>query len=134
MKKYLLTLVVATLFIANAANAAFKLGFGYDQGLGMTAQVDDFNIFVGNDGFAGDYILNRGSFSKDVPFNWYVGGGAFVGWDHGAGVRLPLGIKIPFNANLDGYVQVHPELDFDSGHDRSIRFGADMSFGIRHSF
>lgn len=134
MKKSILTLVVAGMLISNTANAAFKLGFGYDQGLGMIAQVENLNVFVGNDGFAGDLILNGGSFGSDVPFNWYVGGGAFFGWDHGAGVRMPLGIRIPLNANLDSYVQVHPELDFDSGHDSSVKFGMDMSLGIRVSF
>ena len=120
--------------MTSAANAEFKLGFGLDQGLGITAQIDEVNVFFGNDGIAGDVILNRGSFGKDVPFNWYVGGGAFLGWDHGAGIRMPLGVRIPFNADLDSYVQIHPELDFDSGHDRNMRFGADMSFGIRHRF
>lgn len=126
--------IVMSMFISNAASAAVKVGVGFDQGFGVTAQFNNINAFVGNDGIAGDYIFKRGTFGEDVPFNWYVGGGAFLGWDHGAGVRLPLGIRIPFNTQWDGYFQVHPELDFDHGSRSDVKLTADAAFGVRVRF
>lgn len=134
MKKYLLTVLVTSLFISSTANAAVKVGLGFDQGFGVTAQFDNINAFVGNDGIAGDYIFKRGSFGEDVPFNWYVGGGAFIGWDDGVGIRTPFGVNMPFDAKWDGYFQVFPELDFDHGSRSDVKLGVDLSIGIRYRF
>lgn len=134
MKKHLLVIMASSLFISSAASAAVKVGLGFDQGFGVTAQFDNINAFVGNDGIAGDYIFNRGSFNKETPFNWYVGAGAFLGWDHGAGVRLPLGINMHFDAKWDGYFQVHPELDFDHGSRSDVKLSADLAIGVRYRF
>lgn len=133
MKKYLLVILASSMLISTAASAV-KVGLGFDQGFGVTAQFDNINAFIGNDGIAGDYIFKRGSFSEDTPFNWYIAGGAFLGWDHGAGIRLPLGINMPFDSKWDGYFQVFPELDFDHGSRSDVKFSADLAIGVRYRF
>ena len=133
MKKYLLAIIASSMFISTAASAV-KVGLGFDQGFGVTAQFDNINAFVGNDGISGDYIFKRGSFSEDTPFNWYVAGGAFLGWDHGAGIRLPLGINMSFDSRWDGYFQVFPELDFDHGSKSDVKLSADLAVGVRYRF
>jgi hypothetical protein len=133
MKKYLLPIIASSMFISTAASAV-KVGVGFDQGFGVTAQFENVNAFVGNDGIAANYIFKRGSFNEDTPFNWYVAGGAFLGWEHGAGVRLPLGINMNFDAKWDGYFQVHPELDFDHGSRSDVKLSADLSIGVRYRF
>jgi hypothetical protein len=42
---------------SNSVLQGIKLGFGYDLGLGLTAQTNKFNEFIGNGGVAADYIL-----------------------------------------------------------------------------
>ncbi len=133
MKKYLLVFIASSILLSNAASAV-KVGIGFDQGFGVTAQFENINAFVGNDGIAGDYIFKRGSFNEDTPFNWYVAGGAFLGWDDGAGIRLPLGINMSFNSQLDGYFQVQPELDFDHGSRSDVKLSADLAIGVRYRF
>ena len=133
MKKYSLVIMVTSMLISTAASAV-KVGVGFDQGFGVTAQFENINAFVGNDGIAADYIFKRGSFNEDTPFNWYVAGGAFLGWDHGAGLRLPLGINMPFSAKWDGYFQVFPELDFDHGNNSDTNFSANAAIGVRYRF
>lgn len=133
MKKYLLVFIASSILLSNAASAV-KVGLGFDQGFGVTAQFENINAFVGNDGIAGDYIFKRGSFNEYTPFNWYVAGGVFLGWEHGAGIRLPLGINMSFNSQLDGYFQVHPELDFDHGSRSDVKLSADLAIGVRYRF
>jgi len=133
MKKYLLVFIASSILLSNAASAV-KVGIGFDQGFGVTAQFENINAFVGNDGIAGDYIFKRGSFNEDTPFNWYVAGGAFLGWDDGAGIRLPLGINMSFNSQLDGYFQVQPELDFDHGSRSDVKLSAVLAIGVRYRF
>lgn len=133
MKKYLLVVIAFSMLISTAASAV-KVGVAFDQGFGVTAQFENINAFVGNDGIAGDYIFKRGSFNEDTPFNWYVAGGAFLGWEHGAGVRLPLGINMSFNPQWDGYFQVFPELDFDHGSRSDVKLSADLAIGFRFRF
>lgn len=133
MKQFLSAIIASIMLLSTSANA-LKVGLGIDQGLGVTAQFQRINAFVGTNGIAGDYILKRGSFGEDVPFNWYVAGGAFLGWDHGAGVRLPLGLNMFFAPEWDGYFQVQPELDFDHGNNSDANFSADFSLGVRFRF
>lgn len=133
MKKYLLPVIASSLLISTAASAV-KVGVGFDQGIGVTGQFENMNAFVGNDGIAGDYIFKRGKFRDDLPLNWYAAGGAFLGWDNGAGVRLPLGVNMSFNSQWDGYFQVHPELDFDHGKLGEREFSIDLSLGVRFQF
>ncbi|WP_028864540.1 hypothetical protein [Psychromonas aquimarina] len=132
MKKALIGLTcLAALFTTTAANADIKAGFAFDQGFGITAQFDNINTFVGNDGVSIDYIFKQGTFTQDdIPFNWYVGGGAFAGWDDGYGVRLPLGVTLPFAQQWELYGQVSPDLDFDD----SFKFGVDAALGVRYAF
>ncbi|WP_114327325.1 hypothetical protein [Candidatus Colwellia aromaticivorans] len=134
MKKHLLAIIATSVLISNTVSATVKVGLGFDQGFGVTAQFNDINAFIGDDGIAGDYIFKRGSFGEDVPLNWYVGGGAFVGWDNGFGVRVPLGLNMAFNSKWDGYFQVYPELDFDHGNNSDTKFSADLSIGVRYRF
>jgi len=134
MKKTLLTLIAVSALISTHSTAAVKVGVGFDQGFGVTGQFDNINAFVGDDGIAADYIFKRGSFSENFPLNWYIGGGAFLGWDNGAGVRLPLGLNMAFNAKWDAYFQVHPELDFDHGKNSDTNFSAAAAIGVRYRF
>ncbi len=69
---------------------------GVDQGFGVSAQFDNINVFVGNDGFSADYLFEQGSFSKDIPFNWYLGAGVFIDNDEGYGIANAIRIKIIF--------------------------------------
>lgn len=136
MKKLAMSLLCASVLFASAtANAdAVKLGFGFDQGFGVSAQFNNINAFLGNDGISGDYIFKQGSFEKDVPFNWYVGGGAFIDWDSDEfGIRLPLGVTFAFAKRWDIYGQVSPDLVYrDKQSD--FEFGISAAMGIRYAF
>lgn len=134
MKKLSIALFIFLTSMAVTANETPKLGVSIDQGFGITAQYKDFNAFVGSDGVSADYIFKRGSFADDFPVNWYIGAGAFIGWDKGNGVRAPLGLNLPFNSKWDAFFQVHPLIDFDHGHDSETKFGVDASFGVRYQF
>lgn len=134
MKKNIFALIAATTLISTTAHSNVKIGVGFDQGFGVTAQFNNINAFVGDDGVAGDYIFKRGSFGEEVPVSWYIGGGAFIGWDNGAGVRLPLGLAMAFNSKWDGYFQVHPQFDFDHGKNSETDFGVDAAVGVRYRF
>ncbi|WP_345336936.1 hypothetical protein [Ferrimonas pelagia] len=134
MKKAILTTLGALgLLLPSMAPAAVKVGFGVDQGLGVALQFNQrINGFIGNDGVAADYLFARGRAAEieGMPLNWYVGGGAFVGWDKGYGVRVPLGLELSFAPRWDVYLQVAPDLDFD----RNDKFGVDAGFAVRYAF
>lgn len=135
MKKLAITMICAAgiLTTATTANAA-KFGFGFDQGFGVAAQFNNINAFLGNDGISGDYIFKQGSFDKDFPFNWYVGGGAFIDWDGDEfGVRVPLGLTFPFAKNWDVYGQVSPDLAYRDKQD-DFEFGVSAAMGVRYAF
>jgi hypothetical protein len=130
MKKTIAAAVcAATLFTAGSANAT-KIGFAVDKGLGITAQFGNINAFLGDDGITGDYLFAQGKFGDKGPVNWFVGAGAFIGWNHGYGVRMPVGITFGFAKQWDVYVQVAPELDIDGNTD----FGVDGALGVRFAF
>ncbi|MBW3164720.1 hypothetical protein [Ferrimonas balearica] len=129
----LAAMAMAVATSSNVAEAKIEVGFGYDQGLGVMLQLNDqINGFVGNDGMTVDYLFARGNATQveNMPLNWYVGGGAFVGWDDGYGVRVPFGLELHMTQRWNAYVQVAPELDFD-GKDK---FGVDGAIGIRYTF
>lgn len=122
------------LVVASSVNAEPKLGFGVDQGFGVIVQLDNkINLSLGDDGVAGDYLFRKGSFDQNVPATWYVGLGAFAGWNNGVGVRLPLGVDMNFDQRWDGYFQLAPAIDFDDPHD-NVDFGIDAAFGLRYAF
>ena len=130
-----------------------KVGMAFDQGFGVTAQFsNDINVFLGNDGLAADYILKRGEFGPDIPFQWYVGVGGAMNWDnsyshyHNDGTwhgedynsykaRVPLGVTLPFAKNWDVYGQLAPALEYrNKPHDSDFEFGLDFALGIRYAF
>ena len=127
--------IVMLAFLAILSSSAWaeenvKLGFGFDKGFGVTAQIDAINAFVGNDGLSADYIIKHGSFEESI-FSWYVGGGAFVEWNgKGHGVRMPFGAGFPVGMGWHAYGQLAPELDFES----SVDFHLTGAFGIRYAF
>lgn len=94
-----------------------KVGLAVDQQLSAVLEINDqYRFIVGNDGAAFDYIIQRGSFNQaDIPFDWYVGGGAWAEWDDDFGLRVPLGVDWQATSNMNIYGQVHPELNMHSG-------------------
>lgn len=116
--------------------AQTKVGFGVDRGLGVTAQLEDrFNLFIGNDGIAADYLFSRGQWNElkeieGAPLTWYVGGGLYADWDNGFGVRLPLGVELNFAPNWQVYAQIAPDLDLDDG----AKFGIQGAIAVRYAF
>ena len=110
-----------------------KIGFGVDRGLGVTAQLNkNLNLFVGNDGIAGDYLLSRGQWNEleGTPLNWYVGAGAWADWNNGFGVRVPFGVELEFAPRWQAYVQIAPDLDLDDG----AKFGVQGALAVRYAF
>ena len=141
MNKYSIGLIWATsLLVATTVNAGPQVGVGVDQGFGVSAQFDNINVFIGNDGFSADYLFEQGSFSKDIPLNWYVGAGVFIDNDEGYGVRMPLGLKLYFAKNWNAYAHISPELDFDKDNhnhrndNNDVDFGLSGALGVRYSF
>lgn len=126
--------------VAASAHAGPKVGFGVDQGFGVIVQLDDkINLTLGDDGVAGDYLFRKGRFEQNPPASWYIGVGAFAGWDHGLGVRLPLGVQMNFDQRWEGYAQLAPAIDFDGhrdhrGHRDHTNLGVDAAFGVRYAF
>ena len=54
-----------TLIATIPAMAQTKVGFGLDRGLGVTAQLENrYNLFIGNDGIAADYLFSRGQWNE----------------------------------------------------------------------
>lgn len=94
-----------------------KVGMAVDQQLSVVLEANDqYRFIVGNDGAAFDYLAKRGNFEQaEIPFDWYIGVGAWAEWDDDFGARLPLGVDWPINTNFTLYGQVHPELNMYSG-------------------
>lgn len=128
--------ICGSLLLTNPVLAAngtqgFKLGMAVDQGLGVVIKFEDqFNLFAGNDGMAFDYLFSKGKFDSDVPFDWYVGAGAWVEWSDDFGVRVPLGIDWDFSPGWNAYAQVSPELQIHD--DAKFKFGGAL--GVTYSF
>ncbi|MBU2871776.1 hypothetical protein [Colwellia sp. E2M01] len=131
MKKTLL--VSTTLFLLSLSNAAYaqiKAGVAIDMGLSVVAQIDRYNIVLGDDGFAVDYTIRTGKFDDRTPITWFVSGGGWAGWDHGFGVRVPAGVTWSFAKNWDLYGQVQPVANFDHDFDLDV----DGAVGVRFAF
>lgn len=137
MKKLVLAACAIGFLVTSGTTMAAgnKIGLGVDQGFGVAGQFNNINAFVGNDGFSADYLFKQGNFGKDIPFNWYVGGGAYYNWSgtDNIGLRVPLGITIPFAKKWDVYGQISPALDFDLDRD-DVDFELDAAIGVRYAF
>lgn len=131
MKHKLLAIAaICTTSFVCSAQAKVKVGAALDMDLSVVAQYNNFNLVLGDKGVAVDYLFKKGQFDAQTPLTWYVGGGGYIGWDHGFGVRAPLGVEWNFSKGWDAYAQVHPELDFDDGTD----FSVDAGIGVRYAF
>jgi len=109
-----------------------KLGFGFDRGLGVTGSVGKLNGFIGNDGVALDYVLNRETLALEVnkPVFWYIAAGGYGDWDGDIGVRLPVGAELYFTDRVDAYAQIMPRLRINHG----TKFGLDFAIAVRYRF
>lgn len=125
-------LLISTAQAEENALKGMKLGFGFDRGLGVTGSVGKLNGFIGNDGVAIDYILNKKPLNIEVDGSafWYVAAGGYGDWDGDTGVRVPVGAELYFNERVDAYAQIMPRLRLN--HD--TKFGLDFAIGVRYKF
>jgi len=131
MKKFLLTFIVMfALALSNTAQADMKLGVALDMDLSIVAQIDNYNIVLGDSGFAVDYLVKTGNFDNKEPLSWYFAGGGWAGWDHGFGVRARVGVSWYFAKGWDLYGQVQPVANFDD----KFKFSVDGAIGVRYAF
>ncbi|PKI13854.1 hypothetical protein [Colwellia sp. 12G3] len=126
----LVSMLVLSLFLSNIAKADVKLGVALDMDLSLVAQIDRYNIVLGDSGFAVDYLVKKGRFDNTTPLSWYFAGGGWAGWDHGFGVRAPVGVSWYFAKGWDLYGQVQPVADFDD----DFKFSVDAAIGVRFAF
>jgi hypothetical protein len=131
MKKILLTCVVALSLLSSAfVEANVKVGVAIDMDLSIVAQIDRYNLVLGDSGFAVDYTIKTGKFDDSTPLTWYLAGGGWAGWDHGYGVRAPIGVNWVFSKGWDLYGQVQPVANFDD----KFKFSVDGAIGVRYAF
>ena len=131
MKKLLLvTLFILLSSVPRFAQADMKIGVAIDMDLSLVAQIDRYNIVLGDSGFAVDYLIKTGQFDNKTPLSWYFSGGGWTEWDDGFGVRAPVGISWYFVKGWDLYGQVQPVANFDDG----FKFSVDGAVGVRYSF
>jgi hypothetical protein len=125
-------MLIGTVHAEEKPLKGIKLGFGFDRGFGIVGTMGKFNGFIGNDGVAVDYILNKETLKLEVdgPVFWYVGAGGYGDWDGDLGVRLPVGAEWYFAENLDAYAQVIPRLRVN----HNAKFGLDFGIGVRYQF
>lgn len=137
LQRVTLTVLTMLTFMGTAiakenALAGVKLGFAVDRGFGVIASLKQFNLFVGNDGAAVDYLLKKDSLKTDLkgPTYWYVGGGVYADWDSDRGVRLPVGAEWHFAKELDAFAELIPNLRVNN----NAKFGLDAAVGVRYQF
>ncbi len=118
------------LALSNTAQAEMKLGVALDMDLSIVAQVDNYNIILGDSGLAVDYLVKTGNFDNKQPLSWYFAGGGWAGWDDGFGVRAPLGISWYFAKGWDVYGQVQPVVNLDD----NFKISVDGAIGVRYAF
>lgn len=131
MKKLLLVAIfILLLSVPSFVQADMKIGAAIDMDLSLVAQIDRYNIVLGDSGFAVDYLIKTGQFENTAPLFWYFAAGGWTEWDDGFGVRAPVGISWYFAKGWDLYGQVQPVADFDDG----FKFNVDGAIGVRFSF
>lgn len=140
MKKIIIASLVMLAMVPFAGTAVAKesvltgarVGFAIDRGFGVIGTFKQFNLFVGNDGVAFDYVFKRQPWHTSLkgPVNWYLGGGIYGDWDGERGVRVPVGADWHFAQDLDAYAQLNPYLRVN----HHAEFGLDLAFGIRYKF
>ena len=131
MKKLLLvSIFMLLLSVPCFAQTDMKIGAALDMDLSLVAQIDRYNIVLGDSGFAVDYLVKTGKFDNKTPLSWYFAGGGWAGWNDGFGVRAPVGISWYFAKGWDLYGQVQPVADFDN----DFTFSVDGAVGVRFSF
>ena len=131
MKKlFLVSSLLLLLALPSFAQANAKLGVAIDMDLSLVAQIDRYNIILGDSGFAVDYLVKTGDFDNQTPMSWYIAGGGWAGWGHGYGVRVPVGVSWYFAKGWDLYGQVQPVADFDD----KFKFSVDGAIGVRYAF
>lgn len=115
-----------------SATSGLRLGFAYDRGFGVIGSVKQFNIFVGNDGAAVDYLFKKETLNTDLkgPVYWYVGGGIYGDWDSDRGIRLPVGAEWHFAKQLDAFAELIPYLRVNN----DTKFGLHAGIDIRYQF
>lgn len=138
MMRKVISVVAATGFLALShltQAAENKIGFGYDHGLGVAAQFQGVNAFLGNDGVGADYLLKQGRFDQELPLDWYLGVGGYYNWDghDELGARVPFGITFSFADNWDLFGQVSPGMEYDLDRDK-FDFALGVGLGIRYAF
>lgn len=136
LKIMMVSIVCACSFSSTAlaensqALQGLKLGFGYDMGLGITAQDDNINVFLGNDGLAIDYKFIRNNVAGSIPTHVYLGVGGYAGFGGSLGARIPVGIEGRFTPEFDAYAHVIPELNLIN----DVKFGLGAGLGVRYKF
>jgi hypothetical protein len=131
MKKIILISMIGfSLLLSNFAKADVKIGAAIDMDLSLVAQIDRYNIVLGDSGFAVDYVVKTGDFDNKTPLSWYFAGGGWAGWDNGFGVRAPVCVSWYFAKGWDLYGQVQPVANFDD----DFKFSVDGAVGVRFAF
>ena len=132
MTSLFLLLMAGGLNAAQNTTNGLKLGMAFDRGFGVTGAANNLNGFIGNKGFAIDYIFQKGPLKLDIqpPIFWYVGAGAYFDWDDDIGVRLPIGSELYITKQVDLYAQLIPRLRLN----QNTKFGLDAAVGIRFQF
>ena len=126
----LVSMVMLSLLLSSFAQAAVKVGIAVDMDLSLVAQIDRYNIVLGDKGFAVDYLVKTGGFDNKTPLSWYFAGGGWAGWDHGYGVRAPVGVSWYFAKGWDLYGQVQPVANFEN----DVKLSVDGAIGVRFAF
>jgi len=140
-RKFVYTIMVSAVYAflpinsvqaEDSAMQGVKLGFAFDQGFGVTGSLKNFNGFVGNDGFAIDYIFHKEPLKLEAPGQmfWYIGAGGYHDWDSDTGVRVPIGAEWDFAKSLDAYAQIIPGARVNN----DAEFNLDAAIGIRYQF
>ncbi len=131
MKKlFLLSFMLFIFTLSNKALADIKVGVALDMDLSAVAQIDRYNLVLGGSGFAVDYLIKTGNFNQKALLSWYFSGGGWAGWNHGFGVRAPVGVSWYFAKRWDLYGQVQAVADFDN----DFHLTVDGAIGVRYSF